>query len=79
MVVQMDVPMLPQPLLVDAEHSIARAAELLFRSDPGGRRAIVFNAFTTDAFFYSTFVRTHCADLFPYQYGLPCQQRSDDK
>lgn len=57
----MEVPTLPQPLLVDAEESIAQAAILLFRSDPGGRRAIVFNAFAIDAFFYSTFVMTHHA------------------
>ncbi|CAL8464053.1 g3588 [Coccomyxa elongata] len=53
-----EVPTLPQPLLVDAEDSIARAAELLFRSDPSGRSAIVFNAFATDAIFYSTFLST---------------------
>ncbi|BDA49178.1 hypothetical protein COCOBI_13-2880 [Coccomyxa sp. Obi] len=55
MAVQTEVPRLPQPLLVDADDSIARAAEVLFLADPGARRAIVYNAFARDAFFYNTF------------------------
>lgn len=55
-VAQTEVPKLMRPLLVDPEFSIPRTAEILFSRDASGRRALVYNAFADDAFYYNTFV-----------------------
>lgn len=60
-VAQTEVPRLSRPLLVDPEYSIPRSVELLFSRDASGRRAIVYNAFAPDAFYYNTFVRPYYA------------------
>ena len=52
------VPKLERPLLTDPENNIPRAIEVVFGSSPSRRYALVHNAFTPDAFYYNTWVRS---------------------
>ena len=52
------VPKLERPLLTDPENTIPRAIEVVFGSSPSRRYALVHNAFTPDAFYYNTWVRS---------------------
>ena len=52
------MPKLERPLLTDPENNIPRAIEVVFGSSPSRRYALVHNAFTPDAFYYNTWVRS---------------------
>ena len=52
------LPVLSGPALLDPEVSIPKAAEILFSCPPGERYAIVHRAFSPDATYYNSFVRS---------------------